>query len=207
MDVAAPHTVVMSPGTGAVLRALVGTTRDLSLRELGRIAGVSHTRARQAVEHLAEHGLVEVDRTPSGHRCRFNPDHLAADAVVALVSMRARLLDALTRDLGSWSPPPLHASLFGSAARGDGDTNSDLDLLVVQPDDLPPDDDHWAQQLHDSATRISRWTGNEVAWFVIDRETLARARATDEPALAEWLVDGILLAGVRLEQLSGEVGA
>jgi hypothetical protein len=39
----------------------------------------------------------------------------------------------MRKELSGWKPKPLYACVFGSAARGDGDAGSDVDLLLVHP--------------------------------------------------------------------------
>jgi hypothetical protein len=34
--------------------------------------------------------------------------------------------------LGAWNPAPVYGCVFGSAARGDGDVRSDIDLLLIR---------------------------------------------------------------------------
>lgn len=201
MDVAEPSTVVLAPTTAKVLRVLVGAGTDFTVRDLARLAGVSHTRARQVIDRLAAHGLVLVERSPSGHRCRFNPDHLAAPAVTQLVSLRRILLETLAGTIARWRLSPVHASLFGSAARADGDTSSDLDVLVVRPAEIAADDPEWETQLTDSAEVLRRRTGSHVAWFVVDPHQLAKATAAGEPVVRDWSTDGIHLVGTRLAVL------
>ena len=53
MDLSEPATVVIPPGTAAVIRALAGTDLALTMRQLARIAGVSHQRTGQVIERLA----------------------------------------------------------------------------------------------------------------------------------------------------------
>jgi predicted nucleotidyltransferase len=114
---------------------------------------------------------------------------------------RSRLLGFLRDEVKSWGERPLHVSLFGSAARGDGGTGSDLDLLVVKPD---ASDDRWETQLYESGERVLSATGNRAAWFITAREDLTRAVRAGEPILDEWRRDNIHLAGRRLEQLLRE---
>ena len=47
------------------------------------------------------------------------------------------LAEAVRRLVAAYQPECIY--LFGSVARGDADQNSDYDLLVVVPDDAPPD--------------------------------------------------------------------
>lgn len=184
---------------------LIGTDAPLGVREVARVAGVSANRASQVLSELAEHGLVLVEEHGSGRLCCLNRAHLAADALVALVDLRGRMIEFLRREIQTWGPRVAHASLFGSAARGDGSTSSDLDLLVVRSDARKADDDEaWEEQLFDSGEQIFAATGNRAAWFVTTPADLRRAVEAGEPIIGEWRRDGIHLAGRRLEQLLRE---
>jgi DNA-binding transcriptional ArsR family regulator len=200
VDLGRPAALALPSGTEAVIRALAGTVAPLGVREVARLAGVSANRASQVLSHLIEHGLVTVEEHGAGRLCRLNRAHLATESLLALVELRGRLLEFLRNEVGSWEQRTVHVSLFGSAARGDGNTRSDLDLLVVRPP-RKKDDDAWERQLYDSGERIVAATGNQPAWFVTSPADLARAVEADEPILAEWRRDAIHLAGRRLEQL------
>jgi hypothetical protein len=174
----------------------------MGVRHVARVAGVSANRAGQVLSHLAEHGLVLVEEHGAGRLCRLNRSHLAADAVVALVALRGRLITFLRGEIASWARPAGHASLFGSAARGDGDTTSDLDILVIRNNhDDEDDEEGWEEQLYDSGQRIFAATGNRVAWLTITMGDLQRAVAAGEPIVSEWERDGLHLAGRRLGTL------
>jgi predicted nucleotidyltransferase len=126
---------------------------------------------------------------------RLNRAHLLAPAVLDLAQVRARLIALLKAEISTWALPPLHASLFGSAARGDGTTASDLDILVLRSDNVETDDEPWASQILDSGLRIRRATGNEVSWFDVITTHLHRAITKKEPLISEWRRDAIQLAG------------
>jgi predicted nucleotidyltransferase len=202
MDLSRPAGVALPPGTEAVLRALAGTDSGLGVREVARIAGVSPNRASQVLSELAGHGVVLTRQQGSGRLCRLNRAHLATDALLALVGLRSRLLEFLREEVAAWERRPVHVSLFGSAARGDGGPGSDLDLLVVRPSgSRASDDDAWDTQLFDGGERIVAATGNEASWFVVTPDDLERAVRADEPVVNEWRRDGIHLAGQRLGTL------
>lgn len=198
MNVSDPASVVFTSGTSAVLRALAGSTTSVPVRQLARIANVSHTRANQIIRKLAAHGLVHIEEQGGAHLSRLNRQHLAADAVMALVRLRTTLLELLKQEIASWEVGPVHASLFGSAARGDGDTTSDLDILLVEPSGRADDDTVWEEQLHATGERIRAATGNSVAWFPISLDDLRRALRANEPVVDEWRRDGLHLAGASL---------
>jgi hypothetical protein len=202
MDVGRPAAIIMPAGTEAVLRVLAGTDGSLGVREVARLADVSANRASQVLGGLAEHGLVLVENRGAGRLCRLNRSHLATEPLLALVGLRSRLLDFLRSEVESWHRRPLHVSLFGSAARGDGTTGSDLDLLVIRSDRRSDtDDERWDQQLFDSGERIAAATGNRAAWLIITPSDLRRAVKSMEPIVGEWRRDGIHLGGRRLEAL------
>jgi hypothetical protein len=55
---------------------------------------------------------------------------------------------------------PLHASMFGSAARGDGDSSSDIDLFVVRSAAVDADARTWRGQVERLSEHVRAWTGN-----------------------------------------------
>lgn len=61
----------------------------------------------------------------------LNREHVAAPAADLLAGLRLELWKRLREELAGWNPEALHASVFGSAARGDGGPDSDVDLLLV----------------------------------------------------------------------------
>jgi len=48
-----------------------------------------------------------------------------------LANLRLELWNRFRKTLGAWNPKPVYGCVFGSAARGDGDAESDIDLLLV----------------------------------------------------------------------------
>lgn len=89
-----------------------------------------------------------------------------------LDGMRAELGRRLSEAIAAWEVPPLHASMFGPGARGDGDTESDIDVFIVRPDEVEEDDARWRGQLDALATSVRRWTGSHAGMAEVSgRET------------------------------------
>lgn len=76
-----------------------------------------------------------------------------------LAQLRRTLLDQIEERLSSWAIKPVHAAVFGSAARGSMTAESDVDLLLVRPDDA--DLELWDAQVHELAVEATRWVGND----------------------------------------------
>ncbi|HZI96629.1 MAG TPA: hypothetical protein VFD41_03780 [Actinomycetales bacterium] len=196
MDLSDPARAVLPAGTAAILRVLVGADTSFTMRQLARLAGVSAPLAGDVVRRLAEHGLVLTEPAGRAILCRYNNDHLAAEPLRELIRLRARLLELLSQELAAWEIAPLHASLFGSASRGDGGTASDLDILVVRTDDLDTEQrGRWDDQLFTTGQRVRAATGNPVNWFDATVGDLARAVQGGETIVADWRRDGTPLVG------------
>ena len=155
------------------------------------------------LNRLAEHGLV--DRAEAGRALLFtlNREHLAAPAVDVLAGMRAELLTRLATLVRSWKVTPVHVSLFGSTARGDGDVRSDVDLFVVRPQAVRDDDPRWGAQRDELAERVLRWTGNRAGVIELSEVEVRRLRRQRPPIFEELRSDAIVIDGASIADLLG----
>jgi predicted nucleotidyltransferase len=203
MDVSRPHAAIASGIDTDVLVALAGTTRPLTGRRVAELVGRSQRGVLAALDRFVDHGLVL--RTAAGRALmhELNRDHLAAPAVERLADMRTELLRRLRDAFGDWQIAPVHASIFGSTARGDGDTSSDIDIFVVRPGSLEEDTTAWRSQVGQLVEDVRGWTGNHVAVIEQDEAEVRRLRRARPPVLDELRRDGIDLAGTPLRELLG----
>jgi predicted nucleotidyltransferase len=204
MDIALPYTAICPTLDSGILSVLAGTTRPLTGREIARLLGrPSHAGVRNALSRLAEHGLV--DRQEAGRALLFtlNREHLAAPAAEILARMRSELLNRLRNAIGLWEVAPAHVSMFGSAARGEGGTDSDIDLFVVRPEGIDEEDPRWRAQLDLLARQVQRWTGNRAGIAETGEGEIARLRKAAPPIVGELRSDAITLAGPEATALLG----
>ena len=195
MDFSRPHRAIVPSLEGDVLAVLVGTRMPLTGREVSRLAGASHTGVRRALDHLVDHGLVTVEAAGAANLFQLNRDHVAADVALALAGLRQELLGRLRDHLARWDPAPVHVSLYGSAARRAGGPDSDIDLFVVRPDEVDPEEPSWENQLDDLRDSVSRWTGNEVQVVEISEHECAALVAEGHEVIRAIREDGVDLAG------------
>jgi predicted nucleotidyltransferase len=95
----------------------------------------------------------------------------------------------------------LHVSVFGSAARGDGDLDSDIDIFLVRPSNVDEENEEWRRQVDSLTTAVFNWTGNHAGFAEVDEEDLKRLRR-DQPSILDSLrTDAIDLAGVPIRRL------
>lgn len=197
MDVSRPHTAVIGGALeGEVLSVLAGTTRPLTGRQIARLASHGSDRGlRLALNRLAEQGLVDTVEAPPAVLYSLNRDHIAAPIAIQLADLRSELFRRLRTAIGEWQVPPVHASIFGSTARGDGDASSDIDLLVVRPDSVDSEDPAWRDQLHELAVAIERWTGNQASISEVGDEELLGLASERRPIVDELEQAAITVAG------------
>ena len=113
-----------------------------------------------------------------------------------MAKVRLELVNRLRELIGGWDAAPVHASLFGSAARGDGDAKSDIDIFLVRPKATDEDDEEWRACVEDLAESVERWTGNVASIIELPEKKLGALRKRRPPALSGLTRDAIDLAGL-----------
>lgn len=203
MNVSKPFEALSAGVDVDVLVVLASSTRPRSGRELARRAGRSATGVQHVLGRLVEHGLVH--RLEAGRSLLYtlNRSHLLAPVVEQMADARLELIQRLRETVGSWRTAPAHASLFGSAARGDGDTDSDIDLFVVRPMEVDADDPGWSEQVDGLAESVRAWTGNNAGVVEVSAEDLDPLRRDPPPVIRELRQDAIDLGGEPARNLLG----
>lgn len=202
MDVGRPHRAVVSGLDGDVLVLLAGVSRPLTGRQVAaRLRPSSHEGVRRSLERLVHQGIVMREGAGSAFLHTLNREHMAAPAVIALAQIRSQLWAALRRVLERWDPPAVHASVFGSAARGDGDADSDIDLFLVRAAHVADDDDRWRGQVDALGARVRTWTGNGLSVVEQSQADLPMLLVESPSILGDVRRDGIHLAGEPIRKL------
>ena len=149
----------LSPGLdSAVLQVLAGTESGLSASQIARLAPRGSRAGQQPVlNRLVEHGFVIAEPANLGSLYRLNREHVLSGPVAAAATARVMVLARLTGAVESLRPAPLHASLFGSFARGEAGPDSDIDLLVVTLADADLEDEAWFEQLDELHRLTESW--------------------------------------------------
>lgn len=191
MDLSSPIASVIPGASGEVLVILARTSQELTGNVIAGLADgrVSQTGANKALKRLVADGLV-LSR-PAGKSILYslNRDHLAANPIIELCELRSTLMTRIKEQVARWHLQPTAVALFGSTARRQGHSNSDIDLLVIRPDVVDEEDSMWSAQVMELADAVQRWSGNacqileyaqdEFASLVRARDTLVENLRTD----------------------------
>jgi predicted nucleotidyltransferase len=204
MNVSRPYGLISHPLDGAVLHVLSGTTAELTGRRVASLAAEgTQEGVRKALGRLVEEGIVEQQEAGNAILYRLNRRHLAAPAIEMLTDIRRALLTRLAEAFAAWDPRPAHASMFGSAARGDGDANSDIDIFLVRPEDVDVEDRAWRKQTDRLTDDVEGWTGNHVSVAEISEAELDGLRRRRPAIVASLEADALTMAGPDASTLLG----
>jgi len=180
-----------------ILRILDGRSTPASVAQIARTADLGTAAGiGRALDRLSRHGLC--NRAEIGGRALFslNYDHVLYRAVRVALDADGAVGKNLKRTLSAWDPEPIAATLFGSAARQDGDYESDIDLLLIRPGMKPGVRERsWAPQVHQLRSDVQRWTGNHLQVVDWTLRSLRLYASRGEPLIDEVIADGVPLIG------------
>ncbi len=231
MDLSDPTRAITPTLDGTVLAVLAAAGKPLTVGQVAdQAARGSEIGIRRSLARLVGQGIVRTTFMGRNQAHELNREHVAAPAALLLAGLRTELWKRFRNEIAGWRPRPLYASVFGSAARGDGDEASDIDVLLVHPpfsgEEKPPrmspslraeladalgqamfvSDEpdaalRWEAQIDHLRDRVEAWTGNSLQ--VVDLSFHAWRRATPQHRmlLEEVERDGIELVKARAMSL------
>lgn len=203
MDYGRPVEALIPGVQGRVLGVLARANKDLTMRGVAELADVSPQQASVVIGKLVELGVVERREVPPASLVRLVADNLAAQAVLSIANLRRNALDRLSELASAIVPVPASLMVFGSFARGDADSESDVDVLVVRPVGLRDDDDGWTDALWVWISAATRAVGNPVNVIEAAAEEIPGLLRRRGPSVWTDIVrDGIVLVGSPLEELA-----
>jgi predicted nucleotidyltransferase len=195
VELSRPLSTVTPTLDGDVLAVLARHDTTFTTGRLHRIlTRHSEEGIRKVLRRLTKQGVVQSDRVGNAFAYRLNRDHLAAQHIIGLARLQETFLARLEDRLASWEIPPVYAAVFGSAAQGSMTVESDLDLLLIRPEDA--DDDLWETQVDDLVADVTRWVGNDIRPLEFTVSELT-ARGREEPVLRTVVNEGLTVAGTR----------
>ena len=202
MDFTQPVEALIPGVRGRVLGVLARTDAELTISSTARLAGVSVNRATTVVHELVALGIVERREAGAAALVRLARDNEAARGVMALASLRERVLDRLRAEALAIDPAPASLVVFGSFARGEAGAVSDIDVLVVRPVGVV--DDAWSDAIGKWVDRARTVTGNPVNLIEADEEELPRLLRRKDSVWQQIGRDAVVLAGRSPSALAGQ---
>lgn len=203
MDYLSPIEAVIPGAQGRVLRVLANTERELTMRSVASLAGVSVGQTVNVLHRLTALGLVERHDSGSAALVKLVRENAAAQALLRLNGLRDYVLSQLQQDAVSIQPSPASLVVFGSFARGEARSGSDIDVLVVDPPGLSPEArEGWGLSLGAWADASSCQAGNPVNLLRMSLDDFRHFRDSSASLWQEIQRDGVLIAGREPETLA-----
>jgi len=155
----------------AVLQTLVQSpAKTWTGRELARAAGVSVPQAGQALTEFERQGLIWRKMAGRSALWSLNREHILIDLLRPLADISSRktqlLLDEIKSALDLRALRMIR--LFGSMARGQESTSSDVDLLFIVKN--PKEKEKLEEKSKDVEIRLAEHWGNVGAILVYDQQ-------------------------------------
>lgn len=173
---------------GQVLERLYRVQAPQTAGDIRKRTGyrVSMTGVRKALDRLVEQGLVTGTTIGNAVGYELNTDHLVYPAVAAALDayrpyqlLRERLHELVINELGSAHPPSV--AIYGSVARREATTSSDVDIVIVTPKDWARDHQAAFDLVPLMYDRVTRWTGNAAQIVATTHDDLLNAREAGDP--------------------------
>jgi len=207
MDFMHPVQAVI-PGTqGRVLAVLAETTAELNLRTVARLSNVSPAQASRVLPGLVELGLVDRREVPPSSLFQLNRENVAAQVVIELARSHDIALERMGAAALELPLPPTSVIVFGSFARREADRESDIDAVIIRPDDVDDDNDTWTAGVEQWRERVRAITGNPAEVIETSRSEASEKLSSKRPLWRDITRDGVVVHGATLGQLRGVVHA
>jgi DNA-binding transcriptional ArsR family regulator len=147
--------IFSTPARARVLRALANAGRPLSVRDVAKWAGISHTAASRVLKELDAIGLVSF--TPVGRSSAYSLERrntYVKHMVLPAIDAEETIANELSADLvNTFAGSALSLVLFGSYAYGEPNECSDIDVFALA------EDERRKQQLDEAA-----WKSLDLYW-------------------------------------------
>jgi DNA-binding transcriptional ArsR family regulator len=180
-----------------VLRLLTRTRSAHTGRELARLIGQSHNSTRFALEELERNGLIVKLQAGRSNLYSLDEDNiLIREILLPAFKLEERLLDEvamiLSREIGN---ELLDIILFGSIAKAEESSHSDMDLVLVFKDGVNPKDVE--DTVAEASLLIAKMFGNQVSPVLITKAEFERKKKARQGLWKEISKTGISLINNR----------
>jgi predicted nucleotidyltransferase len=199
MRLASPASALLGENDTSLLLELYRRAEPLSGRQLAANAGVPLSTAQRTLARYADAGIVRA--TPAAHATLYelNRGHVLADAIFELLAAPAKVSESIGEIVRRRAGDTVTTALFGSAARGDDTSESDLDILLVTPDNFPASEiDELRQEIE---TRVESLLGRQAQVLDFDRNQFAHMVETHDPLIDALERDADTIVGTDLRAL------
>lgn len=183
-----------------ILRFLIRSQAELNGTQIAKAVGLSHVKSNIALQELVAHGLMTMRRVGRSCLYRLDQENIVIKKLLRpLFEKEYHLSDELKKIItGELKPAyPLSIVLFGSIVRGDARPNSDIDLLVVIPQDK-----NMAQakrEIERAGEKVLKIFGNHLSPLVVKVDLFCKKYRRGEKLYVDVVKNGKPIYGKSLQ--------
>lgn len=182
-----------------LLLALSRLNRPVSGREVARIAGLSQSTGRRALNRLASIGLITAEEDSHAVRYSLNRKHALWSPVQEMLETPKKLSMLIREVVRQHAGDSATAALFGSVARGEATGDSDIDIAVLVPDSF--DSERRERLVDELSEQTSTFTGNPAQVLVVTVSEVRSMIKDHDPLIDSWRDDARTITGEDLAVL------
>lgn len=201
MDFSDPISALLPGVSGRVLLVLARSGLPMTGLTIAQLADASPEGARKVLIRLKAHGIVTSSTAGASLLYEVNRRHLlwpairglagAADESVATI--KHRISAVIEREVPERDVDRVTVAIFGSVARGEAGLDSDVDVLLIVPNQFDDDliDDVEFHVIDD----VTNSTGNACSVYAMRRSRFEHLVAGNDPMVASWDADAVVFHG------------
>lgn len=167
-----------------VVKSLIARQKERSIREIARDSSVNPTTAQRSLKWLEYKNLAKKKVLGRSHLYELNRENIIARHLKILYSLWEIEESGLIREMRETYPQLTSIILYGSVARGEDTSESDIDLLLISMVKIKNRPLKSEEKLSREATFLSYTTSE---W--------RRKAEKDKPFYDRIIVEGVPLYG------------
>jgi predicted nucleotidyltransferase len=196
MNLSRPLTSLIPSLEGEVLTVLAAAEIAFTGRRVHKVIGKnSQVGVSKVLQKLVDQGIVTVQSAGTSNLYQLNREHLLAGHLIEIANLRAEFFRLMSLEVSAWELHPECVAVFGSTARSDMTTESDIDVFISRPTEIEFGDMAWRRQLTEFSLKVGKWTGNSVNAFEVGPDDVKRELGTKEGVLYSIIDHGVIVYG------------
>jgi len=197
--------IIGQPSKIKIIRFLIKTGIAMNGREIGKAVGLSHVRCHTILKEFSEQGIVSLRQIGRSTVYELQQNHIVVkDWLKPLFRKEDLLENSLARTITNYlSIKPLSIILFGSVAKKQDRAGSDIDILLIMPDNANLKT--CKREIAKSEEKITQLYGNHLSPLLIQRATFIGKLKKADHFLKEVLEYGHSIYGRAFSELLTDV--
>ncbi|WP_157999397.1 nucleotidyltransferase domain-containing protein [Nitrospirillum viridazoti] len=195
-----PLTVVLGNETNVrLLRELALHGGQISASELAWKARIGRSGAWLGLTNLEKLGIIESAGSERAKLYKLNAKHPFTTPLLSIFQAEKRRFDAIKEEIAASAPGAIAIWIYGSVARGEDHSQSDLDIVVVAD---AKNFEHVLDNMHKNLVEPSERLNFNPSIVGLTPQDIIRLDSSRDPWWVGLTFDAITVMGKRPSQLA-----